>query len=404
MTKYNINTDNKSDIQNLQYGTFHQNFSSITLNSLIQEICTSNSVLSGKEALQDYATKNLIIGNKSIKHDNNSLYKPSLQSHIQSLIDQHNILPEIKYICNMYDIDHINFLERCPERYLLYLEYKKLFYNHYKFTPHIKLINELITNSHKKGFIGRTLLKSVRSAIKTNIFKQQTAIDIETQILSTLEEASLTTITIDPPKAPALCHIAPYSSKHYHSSVSNCITITEHMIINLNKISQFTGAMKITLSYKISLKNKHKKIYYNNIELLVEVPQQLHKYVVKINPHIIKLKKIINHLTKIQWKILSYVNIYRPLRTNTKESNTLVKQSNDLLSTNFTYSLPDITLSQNFFKKLNLLKIKKAINLSFLKAIPHSIKHNSLYLPTSLLEDTSLYDVQTKSLLIIKKI
>ncbi|UTO55202.1 hypothetical protein LUA82_03335 [Neoehrlichia mikurensis] len=387
MNKYYINDE--SSTQNSQHNIFNYDFSSITLNSLINEIHTNNSILSGSEAFQDYVTKNLIIGNKSIKPNDYSLLdETSLQAHIQNLITQHHILPELKYICEMYNTDYISFLERCPKRYLLYLEYKQLFYNHYKFTPHIKLINELITNSHKKGFINHILLKSIKSAMPTNVL-QKTALDIDTQILSALEEASLTMITIDPPKVTPIFN-TNNTYQSYNLTTSDCITVTEHIIVNLRKISQYKGAMKMTLSYKISLKDKHKKIHYHNVELLIEVAQQLNKYIIKVSPSIIKFNKLANFLTKSLWKILSYVNIYRSVRQNNKGFNILIKQSSDLLSSNFTYSLLEVTLSQRFFKKLNLSHMKKVINLSFLK-VHHNTNNKNLLLPHSLLGEPSLY-------------
>ncbi|UTO55204.1 hypothetical protein LUA82_03345 [Neoehrlichia mikurensis] len=312
---------------------FYKTFRQITTNSLVNDILTSQDVLSGHTASIDFNRTTFIINNNIIEKDYDCTY---IQNHIEQKITnsiQENALPDLKTLCAAYNTTQKDFLEKCPERYLLHLKYKNLFTQHCGIQLDIRLINEIITNCNQGGFIASVIKGLIMQLQET----KQNLLSDENGIFVKVGEESHTLITV--PKQPS------------HIKKSPTVLISEEITFIFFDTLGYKCSVPVTLSYQMSVLS-NSIIKYHNTRVSAHLPYELQENINKRH-HLqsnvfVKIKNIIKMLFYRMYSYISSLvsNIYE---TTTKDYIFINKNTHSSLS--FTYVLAD------FYNKLNESKL-----------------------------------------------
>ncbi|KJV69640.1 hypothetical protein [Candidatus Neoehrlichia procyonis] len=302
MTKYTPNPN--------YYNKF---ISSITIDSLINEATSRQDVLCGNTAMQDYHRKNLCLNGIMIPktEEHNLSIKENIETYINNLIRTCGILPDLQDICKMYNIDQKDFLEKCPRRYLMYVEYKKLFNKTIKLSPHIKLINELITNCNQGGLlIGSITAKCIHMLFPyvNTIIKPDNSTDIHIKARKDTLKTNFT-LTHNQHKPSPISHNiladdAPkIKRKQYNNasaikeqdhnsttsnkqksynplSTSDTLKVREELLLDIVHNETVFSQVNISLEYSMSLQDNN--ILYHNTYFTITIPNKLSQLITHI--------------------------------------------------------------------------------------------------------------------------
>ncbi|UTO55203.1 hypothetical protein LUA82_03340 [Neoehrlichia mikurensis] len=298
---------------------YNEIISSITIEKLIGETLASKDILCGNASMQDFHRKVIYLNGTTISPDENRnlSLKGNIEIYTNHLINTHGILHDLQDICKMYNIDQKEFLEKCPKRYIMYVEYKKLF-NTQTQNFNIKLINEIITNCHQGGLIGLISAKCINilSSHVNSIIKPDDPRDIHIHANNSIK--TYITFVNDRQKHPQLLHntLAKHSKllpktlpasynnpriekrksqlkavstpnntlrkkANSYKDLSNTIKIEDQVLLNISHNENLLSQVAISVEYKISLQDNY--LLYHSAYFTITIPDNLKQLIPYIN-------------------------------------------------------------------------------------------------------------------------